>query len=133
MANLNQTARFLIFTALIFQGMFLLNNEKAPEKVAKNLLGMIARRQPDLEGWERVADFSAWIVNFCALANLMAVACLFSTKANCMISLNIVSVLLVTWLLYNPFFCSCPVGKQNLKWKALRNLALVGGLMHAKQ
>ena len=120
-----------MFSAVIAYGLLILSNQKAPEKVKTNLTGMINRR-PELIDYAWIADYSEQIVKFAALINLLAVACIFSYKTNCIITLNIVSILLTTWLLYNPFLTENPKWKEHMKWVALKNIGLVGGLLFMK-
>ncbi len=121
-------ARYLFFSALIAYGLFLLNNEKAGETVRTNLTAMINRR-PEIQSYLWITDYSEKIVQMAALANLLSVACIFSFRTNCIVTLNLISLFLTTWLIYNPIFVEDEQKKQYKMDMAMKNLSLMGGLL----
>ena len=120
--------RFLFFSALIAYGLFLLNNEKAPETLRTNLTGMINRR-PEIQDYVWIADYAENIVKLAALANLLSVACIFSFRTNCIVTLNLISLFLTTWLIFNPVFEEDEMKKGHKTGIAMKNLSFMGGLL----
>ena len=62
----------------------------------------------------------------------MGIALAFSYKTNCLADANIMSLILITWCLYNPFLTDDLRKAEHRKWVALNNLGLVGGLIALK-
>ena len=59
-----------------------------------------------------ITEYSEIVVRLSALFNIMAIVIVYHNHVDFMINMNMLSLILMTWLVYNPYFINNPQLKE---------------------